>query len=413
MSQFFLFDNETLNGKISLNNKSLKEYMPNNLLQKNVLLEDSSIVIELSKEEQAKAKLAGSIASLQALNSANIGIMKTTFPKQDYDFDWYKETKISYNIVKEHANKWYTSIAPAITSDIPGSIVKFTPRFQFYAKDILSILESSSEITLKKILIIERFQQILENSINIADNFKNYSHKENGQSKGTINDWAYNMLNACMSFNDESKDVGKKINEIKTEIEQYKNMNDNIDIEIKRYNDLIITGGALMGGGAFVTGTIGGPLLFYQPIAGGIALFIGIGSFITGATVVGVYAEKLKDKYREKTEIISKLNKDQQLLLSLEDLKTTTKLVNNSYNTMLNNTHKFIISWSNMSEKIDSVIFSLQKEEGSVLENKFKDIKFEIEHSLSLWNSIYDYACQLQNSANLEPEIINKDAIIQ
>lgn len=416
MSQFFLFDDETLNGKISLSKNVWNEYVPNNVLQNHLLLkEDNDITIDISQEDKAKVKIAGAISSLQNLNSANIAIMKTTFPTQDINIDWYKNIKNDYNIIKECSIDWNTSISSAITSYIPSSVIDFAPKYDFFAKDILSNIDSSSSQEEKKTRITKDVTFLLQESSKIANNFNAFSHIEDGKSVGTIPDWSKKILNACSSFQDISKDITdkNKYTEIEEKIKASKLISESLAKEIKSFNNLIITGGAFMGGGAFAAGAIGFPMLFINPMAAGITIFFGVGAFIAGSTLIGVYADKLSKITKKKAEIDAEINQYNKLLASLPSLETTSNILVNSYNLMSENITGFLNSWNTISNNLNSIISKLNEGEMYNQQDFLGAVKMSIESSLPLWNSVYEYSFQLQNSVTLEPKIINKDTIIQ
>lgn len=99
---------------------------------------------------------------------------------------------------------------------------------------------------------------------------------------------------------------------------------------------------------------------FLHPIAGGIAIAIGIGCFITGVTLFGVYTAKLKEKYKEKTEKEAEISYDNQLLSALMNLEHTTKVLDDSHTEMITHTNTFITSWNNVSYSMNSVIDNLK-----------------------------------------------------
>lgn len=415
MLQFFLFDEKTLNGKISLDKNLWNEYRPNNVLQNQLLVEeDDKITIEISQEEKAKVKLAGAISSLQNLNSANIAIMKTTFPTQDFDIEWYRDTKKKYNTIKEYSIDWCTSISPAITSYIPSSIIGFTPKYNFFAKDILSSIDSSSSQEEKKKRITTDVAYLLQESNKITNNFNAFSHIEGGTSVGTIPSWSKNILSACKTFNDNSSDItDNRYKEIEQKIKRAKDISSALTQEIKYYNNLIITGGALMGGGAFVTGSIGVPMIFINPMTAGFTIFLGVGAFIAGSVVLGVYIDKLKKISKEKAEIDAQINKDNQLLTSLQSLETTSTILMDSYSLMSENTITFLTSWNTISNNLNTIIDKLNDGKVFNQHDYLEGVKMSIKSSLPLWDSVYTYSLQLQNSVTLDPKIIDKDTIIQ
>lgn len=411
MLQFFLMNNDDLDGKITFNQKVYNEYMPNSALIK-TLSEETNETVTISKDDQAQIKLAGTVASLQALNSANIAIMKTTFPTQDFKEDWFNSTKRNYNIIKEYSIDWCTSIAPAITSSIPSSIIEFNPKFQFFSKEVIAVIDSSSAKDEKKNLIIKNFDELLQNSERISNNFNEYSCIKDGKSVGTIPNWSNNILNACNDFNDNSDDIkNNRYKDIGEDIEKNNQINAAIEVEIKKYNNLIITGGVFVAGGATI-GAIGYPLVFMNPVVGIATIGVGIGVAITGASLLGVYIERLKKKYKEKAEIDSKINYDRQLLSALQNLEHATKVFNNSYNVMMTNTTSFISSWNNISNNLNSVIQNLKDGKEYNQNDYLSAVKMELEASMPLWDSVYNYSLQLRNSAILEEKIIDQNTVL-
>lgn len=146
-------------------------------------------------------------------------------------------------------------------------------------------------------------------------------------------------------------------------------------------------------GGAFI-GAVGGAVCLANPIVGGTTIFIGVASLIAGATIWGVYQNKINNAEKKIREDQSRITNSNKTLLALDMLSNSCTSVVDNVNLAIQNLNDFATSWVTFGNILKETLAALNNADKDVQKSGL-DVLIDMNISKDCWLKVNNYAQQL------------------
>lgn len=368
-------------------------------------------VLTVERKDGAKLQLNNAFVSAKNVTAACFSIQQTVLNQLSPEPEWYKGLNDKFKDVKGLAGTWLNDYAVAVTSTIPSSVMNYTPVFTACSKVITDTIKNSGyTLDEENIRVISNIlKKMIDQVKSIQGKVSTYVYTDkDGKSKGKLIDWQTDMGNASNDLKKGTDTVQKAAADLSDKIQDLTDQISELRKDIEYYNILVSTGAGMVGGGAFVT-TVGGSLCLAFPVIGGICMFFGIGSVIAGASLWGVYQNKINAANKKIRENLSSIKEDEKALTAINALAQSCTSVVTYADQAVRNLSDFSVSWNIMGDTLLEILHHLNSADDSVKESCI-DILVEMGAAGDQWRDVKKYAEDLLalSSNNVEVVDINK-----
>lgn len=339
-------------------------------------------------------------------------------PPDDSEVDW---TSFNANLAaaKSHAQSWIDTLGPAVSSQVPQSIINYGNTFNAATGDILSILTSSNynPTDAQKQQIIQLIDATLTELGIQKQTIINLQGPPVGSSDPvpdqvtTLRQFSAALTSDHTNLLTGANDVQHALNLNQQDIDNINTQITKVQAEIAKANtaatasEIGIGVGIFLAVAAFALAVATGGAA--APLAVGVVAVLGVGAAVGTTVAYSVQAN----------EEISKLHKMQAELADEQRLATSLNGVADSVNNLVSQNEaaqtamsEVLTMWETLEGKLQSVIDDLNRAEADTVAIIQA---LDIQAAQTAWAQLTDFATKMQEAASgatVQPPLVHPTA---
>ena len=343
--------------------------------------------------DTSQASMTSHLNVTSAITSYCHALLNTTLrPATSPPEDWFTQFSSRLAVAQQHGQNWITNLGPAISSQVPQTIIDYGDTFSAATGDILGILQASGNNPSPD--QVKQIHQLIGALLTELGAQKKTILDLQGQLRTFASDLISDHKNLLDGANDAQKEIGADeamVAEIKSQINL-------VQVQIQQDSQAALESQVGLGIAIFVTivaiaiavgtGGAAAPL-----VAMGIGV-LGVGGAIAGTII---FSEKVKQDIAKLHKLQSQLSDEQAQVTALDAITTSVEGLASQNEAAQRALSSVLELWQTLEDKLQAVITDLEKAD----KDKFVPIlqALDIQTAQTQWAQLVDFATKMQQAA--------------